>query len=448
MGQSDSILLQRFARTGDAAAFSEIIKRHAGLVYGACLRILTDADKAADAAQETFLHLLRNAGQITGSVPAWLHKVATGKAADVVRRDRSRKRREAEYIDRKQHQATEWKHVSPYVDEALAELDEQTAEILVHYFFESRSMAQIGAEEGTSRATVSRRIEAGVVELRRKLRGRGVTIAAAALGSLLGENAAEAAPALVMKELGKIALVGGQAAAGGSAVAAKLAASGILAVAKAKIIVAAAVAVVSVGGILVYKHVTRPIEQSGPQATGRAIPRPKPTGNTWETTEDEPAQVNEVAGDAKRPGPSIPDEPKALDTAGTRTHDIAEDQPPEIDLSSPKATVNTFVRLLEAGDMDKIAECFVEGADDLEDLRTIMEDPDPKYDEIRQVFKSVGAPIEIFELQEDENGVWARWWYTVKKPFTIEGHSWEVGDKFEFDITLEEVDGEWRVAGV
>ena len=109
------ISLQRFVRSGDATAFSEIVRRHAGLVYGACVRVLGDADRAADATQETFFQFLRDAGRITGSLPNWLHRVAMGKAVDVVRKDSSRKRREAEYADLKQRQVGEWKELSPYL---------------------------------------------------------------------------------------------------------------------------------------------------------------------------------------------------------------------------------------------------------------------------------------------------------------------------------------------
>ena len=54
MLENEVTLLRRFARTGDAEAFSEVVRRHAGLVYGACLRILADRDRAADAVQGTF----------------------------------------------------------------------------------------------------------------------------------------------------------------------------------------------------------------------------------------------------------------------------------------------------------------------------------------------------------------------------------------------------------
>ena len=271
MLENEVVLLHRFAKTGDAEAFSEVVRRHAGLVYGACLRILADRERAADAVQETFFQLLRNAGNISGSVPAWLHRVATRKAIDVVRRDSSIRQRETEYVANKGREVRKWQDISGYVDEGLSELDEPTQAILIQHFFEGRSMSDIAAGKGISQPTVSRRIESGVAKLRERLRKRGIMVAVATLGGLLGENVVEAAPAIVLKELGKMALVGGTAAAGtgvGSASAASVAgakaAVGVLAGVKAKIITAAAVTVVSVGGVATYKHVAQPVEVKQP----------------------------------------------------------------------------------------------------------------------------------------------------------------------------------------
>ena len=100
MASTENVLLQRFVRKGDTAAFSQIVRAHTGLVYGVCLRILSDKEKAADATQETFFHLLQKASDIRTSVPAWLHRVATGKAVDMIRSDSSRRRSEVQQTDR------------------------------------------------------------------------------------------------------------------------------------------------------------------------------------------------------------------------------------------------------------------------------------------------------------------------------------------------------------
>ncbi len=271
MLESEINLLRRFANKGDAEAFSEIVHRHAGLVYGACLRVLEDKTKAADVVQETFFQLYKDAGHITGSVSSWLHSVATRKAVDVIRKDSRRKRREAKYAVERLREAESWEDISTYIDEGLDELDDETRQILIQRFFEGRSMADIAGGMDISQPTVSRRVESGVSKLRETLRKRGVIVAAAMLVSLLGENAVKAAPALVMKELGKIALLGSTAVSSGAGTAA----TGVLTGVKVKIITAAAVTAVGVGGIVTYKQVTAPAEK--PENTVvQEVERPEP----------------------------------------------------------------------------------------------------------------------------------------------------------------------------
>jgi len=266
MAESENILLQRFARTGDAEAFSEIVRRYAGLVYGACLRILQDQNKAADVVQETFFQLLRSAGEITGSLPAWLHRVATNKAIDVVRRDSSRRRREAEYAVNNPIETEKWEDISSHVDRALSELDEKTKEILIRHFLQGRTMQQVAAELDTSQPTVSRRADSGIDQLRDKLKKRGIIVTAAVLAALLGQNAVKAAPVFVLKELGKMAILSATTAAtgAGTAAAATTAAKttgAVLAGLKAKVITATVVAAVGVGSVVTYKQFTKQSEQ-------------------------------------------------------------------------------------------------------------------------------------------------------------------------------------------
>jgi len=262
MLESENILLRRFVAAGDAEAFSEIVRRHAGLVYGTCLRVLEDKDKAADAVQETFLQLLHDAGNITGSVPNWLHRVATRRAIDAIRRDSSRRQREKQYAADKPREVTTWQELSRYIDEGLDQLDDQTRQIIIEHFFQGRTTTDIADSHGLSQATVSRRIESGVMMLRQGLRKKGIIVTVAALASLLVENAVEATPALVMKELGKIALVGSHAAAAGAGIktAGVLASVGI----KAKIVTAVAVTAVAIGSVATYNHVTRSRQVSRP----------------------------------------------------------------------------------------------------------------------------------------------------------------------------------------
>jgi len=259
--ETEVVLLRRFARTGDAEAFSEIIRRHAGLVYGAAWRILADMDRASDVAQETFLQLTKDAAKVTGSLPGWLHRVATHKAIDLVRRDSSRKHRETRYAACQPHEVRSWREISPHVDEGLNTLDAELREILVAHFLEGQSTRQIANVRGISQATVSRRLEAGVVALRGRLRRRGLLVAAGTLSVLLGERAVNAAPASLKMELGKMALAGGQAAcaSGGAANSTwsvlQSTLEGAWAGIKTKLVAAAAVAAVGFGTVATYQQI-------------------------------------------------------------------------------------------------------------------------------------------------------------------------------------------------
>ena len=162
MAENEIALLQQFVKHADAEAFSEIVRRHAGMVYGVSLRMLRDESRAADVVQETFLRLLHDADRITESLAGWLHRAATHKAIDAARGDRRRRKREAVYAADKLLETHEWQHISGYVDEAMEELDDRARQLLVKHFLEGRTMTDIAADGDMSQATVSRWIESGI----------------------------------------------------------------------------------------------------------------------------------------------------------------------------------------------------------------------------------------------------------------------------------------------
>ena len=205
---SDLQHLQRYATTGDAHAFRELVQAHGAMVHATALRVTRDAAAAQDVAQETFLELARKAGGITQSVAAWLHRVAWNRACDAVRRESTRERveeamAEAWHTDR---EAT-WPDIEPHVDEALNELPKELREVLVLYFLEGRTQAEVARHLGRNQATVSRAIERGISAMREALRSRGV-IAGAGLVALFAAQPAQAMPVAVQASLGKLSLSG------------------------------------------------------------------------------------------------------------------------------------------------------------------------------------------------------------------------------------------------
>ncbi|MGZ4148418.1 MAG: RNA polymerase sigma factor [Actinomycetota bacterium] len=88
---ADRVLVRRFL-DGDPSAFAELVRRHEARVYAVCLRVLGDADEAADAAQDTFLTVLRKLEQFRGDAAftTWLHRIAVNACYDVLRAKRRR----------------------------------------------------------------------------------------------------------------------------------------------------------------------------------------------------------------------------------------------------------------------------------------------------------------------------------------------------------------------
>jgi RNA polymerase sigma-70 factor (ECF subfamily) len=77
------------AVAGDDAAFSVLVQRHRGELYGHCRRMLS-AERAEDALQEALLRAWRARCDFTGRATfrTWLYRIAVNACLDEMRRDR------------------------------------------------------------------------------------------------------------------------------------------------------------------------------------------------------------------------------------------------------------------------------------------------------------------------------------------------------------------------
>lgn len=214
---ADQLILQDYITTRNGDAFAELVKRHAGMVFGTCRRVLGDKSLAEDAAQETFMHLLRNPAEVTGSLVGWLHKVAHGKAVDLVRREAAQGRRKQQAILPPPEPERPWAEISPILDQVLAELPAEQREALVGHYLQGANQVELSQQLGVSQPTVSRRLQAGLAAMKEKLAARGVVHSVGALALVLDQSALTTVPATLIGELGKMALAG-QVGVGGTVV--------------------------------------------------------------------------------------------------------------------------------------------------------------------------------------------------------------------------------------
>src|SRR5687767_9987834 len=99
MENADDIeLLREFASRQSEEAFRAVVERHIDFVYTVALRQLGDGQAAKEVAQEVFIDLARKAAVIPPKtvLSGWLFRAARFAAANTVRAENRRKRREWE----------------------------------------------------------------------------------------------------------------------------------------------------------------------------------------------------------------------------------------------------------------------------------------------------------------------------------------------------------------
>jgi RNA polymerase sigma-70 factor (ECF subfamily) len=76
------------AARGDGRAFERLYRRHAGQVYGLCLRMTADPAAAADAAQNAFVSAWQGLADFRGAsrFGTWLHRIAVNEVLQSRRR--------------------------------------------------------------------------------------------------------------------------------------------------------------------------------------------------------------------------------------------------------------------------------------------------------------------------------------------------------------------------
>ena len=93
MNESDEVLVGR-SQKGERAAFEELVRRTARLVYSRVYLETGDTHRAEDLVQETFMTAWRNIRQVTdpAGFRSWLFKIAHSTVIDDVRHERRKKR--------------------------------------------------------------------------------------------------------------------------------------------------------------------------------------------------------------------------------------------------------------------------------------------------------------------------------------------------------------------
>jgi RNA polymerase sigma factor (sigma-70 family) len=284
--ETDRGLLARFARTGGAAAFEALVRRHGQRVLAACRRILTDPADVDDAFQATFLVLLKKTGSVNWgeSLGGWL--CATAYRVALRARANAERRRDREIAaGRRRTNETppadlSWREACAILYEELDKLPTRYRAVLLLCYLDGQSRDEAAKNLGCSTGTVRGCLERGRRMLANRLSRRGIAPAVALLAAASGESATAGglSPALVQSAV--------RAAAGGASPAVAALVRGVSPMTiTSKVKIATVLVLVALIGTGIGFRV---------QKTGADEKRPAKQRETPTAKDDPPVQAAEV----------------------------------------------------------------------------------------------------------------------------------------------------------
>ena len=215
----DHLLLQAFVHRSSQMAFSTLVERYSGLVYGIALRKCGDPDWAADVTQNVFVSLARKSATLVRdphfvSVGAWLYGAAILEARCVLRDRIKQRNRQVAMMERLSKSAEGSDHppdealadLVPKMDDALGRLPQHDREVIVFRFYDQLGFVEIAARLGVDKEAARKRCSRALAKLARILGGRSAQISSLAVASLLSREFARAAPALLVSRISSTAM--------------------------------------------------------------------------------------------------------------------------------------------------------------------------------------------------------------------------------------------------
>jgi RNA polymerase sigma factor (sigma-70 family) len=205
---SDQELVQRYAATADAAAFTALVRRHGPLVHGVCRRVLGAGPDLDDAFQATFVVLLKKVVTIRkqASIASWLYGVAYRLAIDL----KSKRHRRQPGTDLNEMAGRQpmrddplaragLRELGAVLDEELQRLPAWGRDAVIACHLEGMSYAEASEHLGWPLGTLKTRLGRARQLLRQRLERRGVGLSVLALCVALSDPSQAAVPAPLLQ---------------------------------------------------------------------------------------------------------------------------------------------------------------------------------------------------------------------------------------------------------
>jgi RNA polymerase sigma factor (sigma-70 family) len=215
---ADRELVLAYSSEGSEVAFRALVARHVNLVFAAAFRQVGDSGLAEEITQNVFVALARKAPRLVGheTLAGWLHRTAILESKACIRAELRRRRREETAASlatlHPAEASSPYADLTPLLDEALLNLRESDRLAVILRFLEQRSLREVGTMLGIEEDAARKRVARALDRMTQFFRSRGFAVPSAGGMAVLGDAAAQAAPAgLAAVAAGKGLAAGGAA---------------------------------------------------------------------------------------------------------------------------------------------------------------------------------------------------------------------------------------------
>jgi RNA polymerase sigma-70 factor (ECF subfamily) len=169
----EEILVLSLAKSGNADAFTELMKEYQKPILRYLFRLTGDYDIASDLAQETFIQAYKNISNLNAEAAfkTWLYRIATNKASQFRRRRRLlsvilfTKLRPADANSAEISPEKAFENIE--IKDALLKLPQDQRVCLTLHYVEGFKYHEIAQTLGTSEDAVRMRVTRGVNKLKK-----------------------------------------------------------------------------------------------------------------------------------------------------------------------------------------------------------------------------------------------------------------------------------------
>jgi len=152
---SDSDMLQKYIETGDLEILGEVYNRYIHLVYGVCLKYLTNRDESKDAVNKIFELLITEIHKFDiKNFRSWLYVVTKNYCLMEIRKNKTEKRRFEKFSEHYFMESTDYFHPIDDVPESTLEdqlknciekLKEEQQQCIQLFYYEKKCYKEIAS---------------------------------------------------------------------------------------------------------------------------------------------------------------------------------------------------------------------------------------------------------------------------------------------------------------